>query len=146
MSTKIPQFTIPAWLVPHVADVRAWPAIRGPHPRCIVAACGRTAFSLGVCRDHYDNLRASARRRGTSAAEWVASHLDDVRNMRALVAPESLCWVAACDHTATMNGLCHSHSMTARRRFKPKPDEEQRQLSASDRETPISRQEEATHG
>jgi hypothetical protein len=143
MSTKIPQFTIPPWLVPHVAEVRAWAAIRGPHPRCIVAACDRTAFSLGVCRDHYDNLRGRARRAGQSLAVWVAEHPDEVRDAPALLAEVSLCWVAACDHSAVSNGLCHSHSMTARRRFKPRRGEEQCQLSASDRETPTTTPEEA---
>lgn len=143
MSTKIPQFTIPPWLVPHVAEVRAWPAVRGPHPRCVVATCDRTAFSLGVCRDHYDNLRARARSRGESLAAWVAEHPDEVRAAPALLAPVSVCWVAACDHSSVSNGLCHSHSMRARRRLKPKPDEEQRQRSASDRETPSTMPEEA---
>ncbi|GEB94170.1 hypothetical protein [Microbacterium lacticum] len=118
MSAKVPKFTVPSWLAPHVAVVRTWPVVARPHPRCIVTACSRTAFSLGLCHTHYDNLRVRALRESGSMAVWVAEHPDAVVNAPAVRSPEAICWVAACKRTASANGLCHAHREMARRRFR----------------------------
>lgn len=144
--TQIPQFTVPAWLMPHVAEVRAWPAVRGADRRCAVPVCDRSAFSLGLCREHYDSFRGRARRRGAPLAVWVAEHADEVCCAPRVHTSAPSCWVAACDRTAVRNGLCHAHAVAARRRFRPARDKEQPLAPASDRETPIATPEEAHHG
>ena len=62
--TRVPQFTIPAWLTGHVAEVEAWPAVEGEHAECWVAACERSPFKNGLCKVHY--LRARER--------WLVVH------------------------------------------------------------------------
>ncbi len=135
MNAKVPQFTIPRWLAPHVAEVRAWSAVRGPNPRCLIAVCTHSGFSLGLCRDHYDNLRARAKRRGQSLAGWLAAHVDEAVQGPALVTGGSVCWVSVCERSAVSHGLCKAHAVTARRRFR----EEQNVVPTSDSETSVQR-------
>jgi len=49
----VPQFTIPAWLLPHVAEVRAWGPVDGEDASCWVAGCQRSPHLHGLCRRHY---------------------------------------------------------------------------------------------
>ncbi|WP_345799926.1 hypothetical protein AAIB33_10590 [Microbacterium sp. AZCO] len=143
--TKIPQFTIPGWLQVHVAEVRAWPAVRGADRPCVVAVCDHSAFSLGLCREHYDTLRGRARRRGMSLAAWVAENEDEVHGASRVHSSAPGCWVAACGRSAVRNGLCHAHAVAARRRFRQLPAEQLRLVPASDRATPTTTPEEANH-
>lgn len=115
---RVPQFTVPDWLVPHLAEVRAWPAVKGPHPRCTVAACERSAFTLGLCVQHRVRFRAQARRDGVPLADWVRLRRAEVVGAAAVLTPEPVCWVAACTRSATANGLCHAHHRLARYHFR----------------------------
>lgn len=109
---------VPAWLAAHVGEVRAWPAVRGPHPLCRVTVCHREVHSLGLCRQHYNGIRARAKRLGQTTAEWVASNGADVPGFPAIAAPESPCWVTACGRSVLGLGLCAAHRQLARQRFR----------------------------
>lgn len=121
MNAKIPQFQIPLWLTPHVAEVRIWPAVKGDAPCCRVSACGRDVRSLGLCVRHYNAFRTRALREGLSLAEWLSGHAAEVVGAPAVVAPEAVCWVAACGRSALHNGLCRAHYRLARHHFHTKP-------------------------
>lgn len=131
MNRKVPQFQVPGWLAAHVAEVRAWPAVKGEPVRCRVGSCGRTVHSLALCSHHYDLFRPRAHRQGQSLAEWLPGHALEVVGAPAVVAPEALCWVAACGRTAHRNGLCKAHHRLASYRFR----EKRGQGRASDEET-----------
>lgn len=53
----VPQFTIPGWLRPHLAEVRAWGPVGGEDTSCWVEGCDRSPHLHGLCRRHY--FRAS---------------------------------------------------------------------------------------
>lgn len=50
------------WLRRHVVEVREWPPV-GSHddPGCLVAACGRSTFAVGLCRAHYKRAQRAHR-------------------------------------------------------------------------------------
>ncbi len=117
MNVKIPQFQIPGWLAPHLGEVRTWPAVKSDPARCRVRACERAVHSLRLCLRHYSVFWAVARRAGIPLAQWLPVHAVEVTSAPAIVAPESVCWVAACTRTAHRNGLCKAHHRLARYRF-----------------------------
>ncbi|WP_295014734.1 hypothetical protein [uncultured Microbacterium sp.] len=55
--SSIPQFKIPEWLRPHVAEVRTWGPVGGEDTDCWVEGCTRSPHLHGLCRRHY--FRAS---------------------------------------------------------------------------------------
>lgn len=55
--SNIPQFKIPEWLRPHVAEVRTWGPVDGDDTYCWVEGCTRSPHLHGLCRRHY--FRAS---------------------------------------------------------------------------------------
>lgn len=130
MNVKIPQFQIPAWLAPHVAEVRSWSAVEGPNPTCHVTSCDRSVFALGLCYEHRHRFRGRARRAGVLLADWLTAHAAEVTAAAPVGVSESVCWVAACGRGAVANGLCKAHGAQARRRFRkyagvgPASDEE----------------------
>lgn len=131
----VPQFVIPAWLLPHVAEVRTWSEIGTPEPECLVTRCDRTVHSLGFCAQHYGRFRARARGAGVALIEWLQTNWSEAMRAPAVASPKPVCWVGACGRTALTHGLCKAHLRLARYRFR---HEEQPLARASDRTTPTT--------
>lgn len=113
-----PQFQIPEWLLPHVGEACRWPAFSTPQKQCIVAVCDRARISLGLCKQHYHAFcRRIALREGVSVAKWLGEHRSEAVWWPAILHPELVCWVEACDRSARKNGLCKSHGLKARHYF-----------------------------
>ncbi len=112
----VPQYVIPAWLQPHVAEIREWPAPSTPRALCEVKGCKRDRRSLGLCGYHYCRARIHAERVGVAASQWVAS--GGVASFPPTVAPARPCWVAVCDRDSHHNGLCKAHFNLARHHFR----------------------------
>lgn len=47
----------PDWLLPHLDEVRGWPAIRGTASPCHVTACSRDVWRWGLCKMHAQRAR-----------------------------------------------------------------------------------------
>lgn len=52
-----PQFTIPGWLLPHVAEAEGWGPVAGPETTCWVEGCGRPPVTWGLCKAHAKRAR-----------------------------------------------------------------------------------------
>ena len=114
----VPQFQIPEWLRPHVAEVRAWPRPSTPRVLCKVDGCQRDRRALGLCGHHYDRARIHAGRAGVSASEWVADGGIASGRLRPIATPARACWVIACDRNSHHSGLCKPHFGLARHHFR----------------------------
>ena len=113
-----PQFRIPEWLAPHVAEVRGWRAVSTPQKHCVVTVCDRVPVSLGLCKQHYHGFaRRFAIRESVSVAEWLGAHRAEAAGWPVIRRPDVSCWVVACDRSARKNGLCHAHYRLARHHF-----------------------------
>lgn len=112
-----PQYLIPEWLQPHVAEIREWRATWTPRTLCKVAGCQRDRRSLGLCSQHYLRARIHARRVGLSTSAWIAD--GGVASLPPTITPARPCWVAACDRDSHHNGLCKAHFNLARYHFHP---------------------------
>lgn len=72
--------TLPAWLVPHVAEVASWGA--APAARCCwVTGCSREAIMYGLCKTHHRRARRAwspppSEARYASKSPAVASRRD----------------------------------------------------------------------
>lgn len=53
----VPQFSLPEWLRPHLAEVRAWGPVSGEDSTCWVEGCERSPHLHGLCRRHYFRAR-----------------------------------------------------------------------------------------
>ena len=71
----VPQFQIPDWLRPHVAEVRTWGQVEGDDTLCWVEGCTRSPHLHGICRRHYQRAEQRwkrPRRRKAAQSEGSA--------------------------------------------------------------------------
>lgn len=54
--------TLPEWVAEHRAEIRTWaPIATDCDPGCLVAACDRDHFAVGLCKAHYRRAQRAHR-------------------------------------------------------------------------------------